>query len=425
MRTLAFLAALTALATGCNTVRLADTVDLTFDWSPLPSDELHTPYVAGADFGLYTIGAGEDDTVGWTLESDDPSILRVDSTDDGDADVTAVGAGETAVRILDERGELVHAAPIDVRQADRAELFAHGGLILGRPELQEDWDDIYVLAGGSATFEVRWFEGDTRLFGHGALTASAEGEIVVEPRRTFLFEDREWVTFTPLAPGEYDVELLANGVPVRTVRVIAVTEDAIAQVQLHGMDESAARRGEPAHGARAGVRRRGSRRLRRGVRVGPRRRDAARRGRPLPLRVRARRAQHADRAPRGHGGPGRDPGRGRPRRLDEPARLLGGAGPRRGRAARAGAARGRPRRASPAPQRSVEGGRWARERRCPEPSARAAFRIPWHVASGAWARGEVPCRSRSAPRALSRRSRSSRSRRAQAATATRACRSPA
>lgn len=244
MRTLAFLAALTTLATGCNTVRLADTVDLTFDWSPLPSDELHTPYVAGADFGLYTTGAGEDDTVGWTLESDDPSILRVDSTDDGDADVTAVGAGETAVRILDERGELVHAAPIDVRQADRAELFAHGGLILGRPELQEDWDDIYVLAGGSATFEVRWFEGDTRLFGHGALTASAEGEIVVEPRRTFLFEDREWVTFTPLAPGEYDVELLANGVPVRTVRVIAVTEDAIAQVQLHGMDESAARRGD-------------------------------------------------------------------------------------------------------------------------------------------------------------------------------------
>lgn len=244
MRTLAFLAALTTLATGCNTVRLADTVDLTFDWSPLPSDELHTPYVAGADFGLFTIGADEDETVGWTLESDDPSILRVDSTENGGADVTAVGAGETAVRILDERGELVHAAPIDVRQADRAELFAHGGLILGRPELQEDWDEIYVLAGGSATFEVRWFEGATRLFGHGALTASAGADIVVAPRRTFLFEDREWITFTPLTPGEHDVELFANGVSVRTVRVIAVTEDAIAEVQLHGMDESSARRGD-------------------------------------------------------------------------------------------------------------------------------------------------------------------------------------
>jgi hypothetical protein len=243
-RNLSLLAALAILASGCARVRLADSVDLTFDWSVVPSDELHTPYVAGADFSLYTLGVDEEDQVGWRLASGDSSVLRIDSTANGDAEVTATGAGVATVSVLDADGGTVHRAPLEVRRADRAELFAHGGLILGRPELQEDWDEIRILAGGSATFEVRWLDGDERLFGHGALSATAEGDITVRPRRTYLFEDREWVTFTPHAPGTYEVELAANGVPVRTVRVVAVTEDAVARVRLHGMDESGAREGE-------------------------------------------------------------------------------------------------------------------------------------------------------------------------------------
>lgn len=245
MRTLACLVAVAGLATGCERIGLADSVDLTFDWNPLPSDELHTPYVAGADFSLFTTGVDEDDREGWSIESADPSILRVDSTADGAADVTATGAGETTIIVRDERGTARHEAPIEVRQANRAELFAHGGLIIGRPELQEDWDTIHVLVGGQATFEVRWFDGEERLFGHGALSAtSSTGEVIVEPRRTFLFEDREWVTFSPQSPGEHEVTLLANGTAVRTVRVVGVEAGAVDHVELHGMDESAARDGD-------------------------------------------------------------------------------------------------------------------------------------------------------------------------------------
>jgi len=246
MRTLSLMLALSVLGTGCNQVGLADSVDLEWNWAPLvgPSDELHMPYAAGADFHVYTVNVDEDDREGWTIRSSDASVLRVDDTADGTADVTATGAGVATVSIHDASGEPVHEIELDVRQPTRAELFAHGAMIIDRPELQEEWDTIFVLDGGSATFEVRWFDGEDRLFGAGALSAVAEGEITVEPRRTFLFEDREWITFTPHAAGSYDVELRANGAPVRTVRVVAVTHEAIQTVLLHGMDESAAREGD-------------------------------------------------------------------------------------------------------------------------------------------------------------------------------------
>ncbi len=247
MRKLHFIAlAVASLAlSACNSVRLADSVDLTFDWGPLQHhDELHMPYAAGTDFSLYTIGISSRHTVGWTLESGDDSVVRVDSTSDGSARVTAVSAGTVAMSIVDADGQPVHDVALDVRQPDRAELMAHGPLIIDRPALQEDWSEIHVLAGHEATFEVRWFEGDTRLYGNGTLTAVADGDIDVTPRQTFLFEDREWVTFAPHSEGTYEVQLLANGQPVRTVQVVAVTADALDSVALYGMDEAHAHEGD-------------------------------------------------------------------------------------------------------------------------------------------------------------------------------------
>lgn len=247
MRTLHFsILAATALAmTGCNQIRLADSVDLTFDWNPLRNhDQLHMPYVAGASFDLYAIGVDEDDTTGWTIDSADPSVIRVDSTADGDANVTAIGAGTTAVTIVDDAGREVHEIGLVVHEANRAELSAHGPLIIDRPELQEDWSEIHVVAGGEATFEITWFDGDQQLFGNGALSAVVEGDIEVTPRRTYLFEDREWVTFHPLSEGTYSVQLLANGHPVRTVTVVAVSPDVVADIEIYGMDESRAHEGD-------------------------------------------------------------------------------------------------------------------------------------------------------------------------------------
>ncbi len=246
MRTLALLTCATVLASGCTGIGLADDVDLDWDFAPLigPSDSLHMPYVAGSSFGVYTNNADADDVFGWTVESADSAVLRVDSTEDGRASVTAVGEGVATVSLYDADGNFAYDTELEVRQADRAVLLAHGALIIDRPEMQEEWDEIQVLAGGSATFEIHWYDGEERLYGNGALSVVTTGDITVQARQSFLFEDREWVTFSPNSPGTYDVELRANGVAVRTVRIIAVSEDAVDAVILHGMNESQASQGD-------------------------------------------------------------------------------------------------------------------------------------------------------------------------------------
>lgn len=248
MRTIGLwvLVTMTLLTTGCREkVGLGDTVDLTFDWGwGRDSDSLHQPYVAGSSFHLYPTGVSEIDTTGWTVESDDPSIFSIVDTLDGDAEVVAQSEGVAEVSLVDEGGQARHRTRMDVRQADGAEVLAHGPEIIDWPELQEDWAEIQVLVGGGGTFLVHWYQGTTRLYGNGALGASAPAGIRVEVARTFLFEDRDWVTFWPEAAGVYDVELMANGLPVHQVRIIAVDEDAIDHVELHGMNESGASRGE-------------------------------------------------------------------------------------------------------------------------------------------------------------------------------------
>lgn len=230
------------LAAGCDGVRLTDSVDATFDFSLLsgPSDTLHTPYVAGADFSLYTTNVDDDEEARLVIASADDSILQVRGTERaGEADAIAVAPGRVDLLVRDRDGEEMHRTPVDVVQADEAHLVAHGPMILGRPALQpESTDAVRVLVGGTATFLVNWFADGEALHGHGALSAEHGDGVEVHPRRTYLFEDREWVSFSALEEGEHEVRLLANGVLVRTITLVGVGEDAIDVVRLHGMDET-------------------------------------------------------------------------------------------------------------------------------------------------------------------------------------------
>ncbi len=233
---------------GCQAPRLADGIDFEWDFFQLlgPSDQLHSPYVAGASFSVWSIGVDEDEEVGWTIATSDPAVIGVvEQVGDGHARVRANGAGQVDLLLNDETGEEVHRSAVEVVAADRAELLAHGPIIVGRPELQpETFDTIQVLVGGSGTFLVEWSAGGDALSGNGALSTESDPGVVAEPRQTYLFEDREWVTFHVEAPGEHSVTLLANGVAVRTITVIGVEEAAIDRVELHGMDESDADRGD-------------------------------------------------------------------------------------------------------------------------------------------------------------------------------------
>lgn len=241
------LAGLLAL-TGCDGVRLADSVDLVFDFNLLdgPSDELHSPYVAGAELDLYTINVDAEDEVGLSIRSSDASVLSIDAMPRaGVASATATGAGEVELFVRDERETELHRTVVEVVAPDRADLLAHGPMIVDREELQpESTDEIRVLVGGTGTFLVRWFADQRRLFGHGALTTESDPGVMARPRRSYVFEDREWVSFSATEEGRHEVRLLANGELVRTITVIGVVEEDIDDVRLHGMDESDAAEGQ-------------------------------------------------------------------------------------------------------------------------------------------------------------------------------------
>ena len=235
---------------GCNGVRLADSVDLELDFNFLdgPSDRLHSPYVAGADFDVYATGLDDDEETHWSIGTSDPSVIFVGETigRGGAANVVALSPGTVDLIARDDTGDDEHRATVEVVQPDEARLVAHGPQIVRRPELQpENTDELRVLVGGSGTFMVRWFAEGDRLFGHGALSTESDPGVVAEPRRSFLFEDREWVTFHVSEVGSHEVRLFANGELTRTITVIGVTDADIDDVQIHGMDESGASEGEP------------------------------------------------------------------------------------------------------------------------------------------------------------------------------------
>jgi len=237
-----------ALGAGCDGVRLADSVDLELNFLLLegPSDELHSPYVAGADFSVYTINVSEEEEALLSIDASDATVMQVESRGGGLASMTAVGVGSVDMIVRDETSQEVHRATVEVMQPDEATLAAHGPLLVRRPELQpQRTDELRVLVGGAGTFLVEWFAGDTRLSGHGALTAESDTGVAAIPRRTFLFEDREWVTFRADAPGAHEVRLFANGSLTRTITVIGVTEDEVDDVRLHGMDETNVGEGTP------------------------------------------------------------------------------------------------------------------------------------------------------------------------------------
>ncbi len=232
-------------ASGCRDMYLSDDIDIDFNWTPIEGrgDTLHTPYVVGTEV---VISANDnldssDNELGWTMTSTDEGVLRIDSVWDGRAQCVAVGAGTAEIRVHDNDGEHIYSGDIEVREPTRAELFAHGPLIIG-------WNSdealvegpIRILAGGMGTFLIRYYDGDDRLYGNGVLEARAADDsqdIGLEARQSYLSENREWLSISPHIPGVYDVELFAGDIPVGQGVVEAVDVDEIDQIILLGQSE--------------------------------------------------------------------------------------------------------------------------------------------------------------------------------------------
>lgn len=241
------------LAAGCKTAALRDDIrtDLNFSFSPITiwkSDELHLPYVTGAKVSVWLEDDANADMNDWRFESSAPEVLSVTTRDTGigsmRAAVTAGAAGTAVLRALDVSGRIRYSFSIPVVAPDRAELAPHGPLLLHQSPAQAAVTDARILAGGSTTFHVRYFAGNRRLFGNGALRVAPSAGVLAEPRTTFLFENQEWLTITARRPGEQQVGLSAGTTALPALRVVAVDESALRRIVLSGEDEGGARRGD-------------------------------------------------------------------------------------------------------------------------------------------------------------------------------------
>lgn len=236
------LMALTALGGCSEAIHFSDSIDLVFDLFR-QNDELHSPYVVGASFRLCADARNEGALSGGALLSSDASILELGPTEEDDegrqlcADVVARTAGEVHVSVEVE-GLPLSSTDLEVRAPDRVELYAAGPLLVARDDIDALVQQPQIIAGGTATFEVRYFAGETRLHGQGALSVDGNGGVHAEAISTVLSEDREWIRITPSEEGEHEIALSTPAGSLEALRIDVVGEEAIVDVALHGTDES-------------------------------------------------------------------------------------------------------------------------------------------------------------------------------------------
>lgn len=242
------LLALAALGGCSEQIHFSDSIDLELDLFR-QHDELHSPYVVGASFRLCADARNEGALSGGALRSSDASILELGTTEEDDegrrlcADVVAREAGEVDVSVEVE-GLTISSTDLEVRAPDRVELYAAGPSFVGRDDIDALVEQPQVLAGGTATFEVRYFSGQTRLHGQGALSVDGSGGVHAEAIGTVLTEDREWIRITPSEEGEHEIALSTPAGPLDPLQITVVGEEAIVDVALHGTDESGHAKGD-------------------------------------------------------------------------------------------------------------------------------------------------------------------------------------
>jgi MYXO-CTERM domain-containing protein len=245
--------ALALVSAACGpTYSMTDDIDLTFDFALTPrrfEDNLHSPYVRGAALTLFAHSSDDkEDLQGWSIESSDPAVFRIDGVvTSGGLDLAvhgeAVSEGTAMLTLRDPRGHAVGYGVAEVRLPDAIELDSHGSLILGRDD-EARVTEARVLAGGAATYLVRYFQGGRELHGNGVLSVDAPAGVTAEPRMTFLLEDREWLTLHTTAAGAGSMRLLADGVAATTLPVVVVSESAIADVVVLTEPESGHKDGD-------------------------------------------------------------------------------------------------------------------------------------------------------------------------------------
>jgi len=238
---------------GCAEAAVHDDLDLDLDFTALvgPSNDLHSPYVLGAHFDLYVVLHDENASHdGYSIESADSSILDVGATlhqgNSAFVHAVAAGAGRTKVRVRNPKGVVVNEGDVLVAIPDRAELYASGDEFLGKAyEEQGHVHEVRMLAGGTATYLVRYFAGQQELFGNGTLGAQVVGPAQAKTLSSFLLENRDWVQVTnDGSTGMGELSLSAGGQTFAAVPLTVLGQSDVTEVRIVGQDEGHARNGD-------------------------------------------------------------------------------------------------------------------------------------------------------------------------------------
>jgi hypothetical protein len=235
------------------TYTMTDDIDVTWDFTLTPTrfgDDLHSPYVRGTKVAVFAHSSDKQPNFrGWSIVTSDPTVFRIDDSaaePDGRGLVAhgqAVAEGTASLRLLDDHGHEVGRGVAEVLVPDRVELDAHGSLILGRDD-EAPVAEARVVESGEATYLVRYFRGGRELHGNGVLTAQPPAGLTAQPRTTFLFENREWLTLGATVAGSGVLQLSADQMPVASVPVVVVPESAIADVVVLTQSEKGRKDGD-------------------------------------------------------------------------------------------------------------------------------------------------------------------------------------
>jgi MYXO-CTERM domain-containing protein len=203
---------------------------------------LSSPYAQGSKFTITVVAGNGADPSGWTLTSSNPGVMAIGTHDREQWPVTAASAGQSTLSVVDEKGETVDTATIEVDVVTDVRLYAQGLLLAGRSDQESRVDSVQMVSGGTATFLVRYFSGAQELAAINGLVPTPSGAASAKIVGTNL-SVRDFLEVTAPTAGTGSIDLTV-GTLHSEVAVAAVDPLSISSITLAPQSESGATKGQ-------------------------------------------------------------------------------------------------------------------------------------------------------------------------------------